>query len=1205
MKSFVVTYNGTISNAFLKQVAQQFLEDTEEENITFSYDVTVTPDHLRVALTKPVQWESCFDLNARKRWSFDHDNKFFTTPTDFQLSNNDNSPVRDKSLELQFTGGMRHMKMGSRVLLAREFQLALGGLDIHAWVFDNPIAPLTAARMFWSQILPWIEPEKLPNGLPAEVHLVQRRQVLHLEATSFRTKVKQINPYSTPTGYKEGIPTFWEPSEEELQNSVNINASRETRDKDDELSERIRNWAASMTTEQRIETLASTEIRDARGTEISDEIRDLLINAGLIVDPTLGSNELKADFAWYVKQPVLEQLSTILNRLVGTQGGWNIRLSRLFILWWRAGLQFYINPDQPNDPGPGKDLLMNLVRIGLFAQHILTGKDLPVPVDPDLDYDYRLLLQNIADAQVDDTIEDYLDPLDIQAFNSRYRTVNGPGQRQLDIYNNIKLCRQEMVANITERLSPYLSAINNEEERRKLINQVSNVVTPNVMSYILMCESRFKEVLTSFFELTTLEGLLPRPITENFENSLFDNLTQDIVISLPSTVEIEKDIRGFPVKLVLSDIDGSINFGPIGSNVSIEFYGPQLLVKLSLEQIYLDFYYASYPKVNLKNVVLGFLSGGISIGALTNAGWGYANLDNPEFIFRVYQSFDPASQRTSPAVRFFHRSTADSSAWLAGMNLGATLISSILTGFASLCNTFNEHMFTAISDTINNKTLGGEWPTNFWNPTDGPPSVADRSSGMDVWIGRLAEPNELEGKNLSEDNINRDLVPSMAYLFTESYLTSWVRRKIDMRVDNTSGTTDLGYNQQDWETAFSGLSLPDPAGLPIPSSDDGPYLGVAQDYATYLSGLAGSITSGNPLPPVNCRRPASKPTENFYRTIAERYLPQVHFPESGQLDYAGEVILVYDVRVEAVRVEYIQRMIGMSNTECQRIPTDILVGPLGQPSTTPTNVFTINHQALRATRRGDESEYFNVTQTGVEVPELPDRVHGIKIGDGRVVFIPAPDGGEGGIFPGGLGGFSPGQIPGLEDLGEFVTYCQNPRCNWREIRRETVLKTFVNARVEIRCNLLLGFKEFGQVWPPKTDIIIQKDSFGVNSSANNLNVEPPFDGLAGTDILEQLETLCLEDAIELLKPLNGLFSLYTRVLPLGEIFEEALIDVLLDNLFRLEDDSPTNNSLRETVINLIRFDQSGSSTGLEYTVENGILYWPFELSERTGNIIEN
>jgi hypothetical protein len=198
-------------------------------------------------------------------------------------------------------------------------------------------------------------------------------------------------------------------------------------------------------------------------------------------------------------------------------------------------------------------------------------------------------------------------------------------------------------------------------------------------------------------------------------------------------------------------------------------------------------------------------------------------------------------------------------------------------------------------------------------------------------------------------------------------------------------------------------------------------------------------------------------------------------------------------------------------------------------------------------------------------------------------------------------------MPGLPPSSSgMVMYCQNPACAWIEMRREHVLKTFVRVVIDLRAKVYVGFRSFSDIFPPQISLAVDLSSLEAAAVENTFESEAPIDAIGAPAILPQVELWCHADAARLLRPMQRSVLPYIGLAPFHDDLWSAIPQGFMDDLLYgdLGVPVPPADRHRFTPVlrQLLRFN---SSRSVRYVIDNGVLYWPLEILEQSGAIIES
>ena len=1089
------------------------------------YSVVLHGRNFSIAVDKPLSLNFVYDGSARLGWFVDKELRTYSGPQRLSLGAFVPSPQR--TLRFRTSARRRAVPIGNERYHVHEELLDVRDIRCSAWVVDGHQAHAGACRSFWHWLLPWLDAATMPQTMPLEFMLMGGAEILqpllHLQAT-------RVSPIAAPPPFR--------PSKEYSLAPMSLGiAQRVLSD-----NERLRSPSAAATTRPTARHLRSHRSR----------VRGLAGTASLQVGAATQQGDL-SDFAWVFGDTFLGRAREVINRLAASQGGYNIRNNTMFIDWWNSGLLWSINPDQdqpedPDDPNPGTRILLRAMRSFALLAWILAKRD-PPNFSPDGIFDYQRLLQQIGAGS---------------SSNTGYRTVNqGGGTRSIDFDANMHAVREAVRAHLGK------FGFDQEED----VDTVFRIVCP----YLLMCESSLADAIwdelqpdepqTSLPSLTTLYSAAA---TASLEAAVFASLTAARFVGVPFSGE--QSVGGW-ARVGITDIEGRIDLhDPLIESAT--FAENRLMFHARLDSASASFLWYSYPTIDLddpedvvKKLGLAVLTGGLSLAILFNAGAGDVTLPDLRPVFAIDASHDSTAGTTTFDLTLLGNTMSGGT-----VSLDATMDADVFGTIGVLIKAYLSSALTQAGLLISDELGDKEWPSDFWHASGGP-SVRSTCREVKVWSGAIAIPIEITGRPLASATIDHALADPMACILTERYLTGWVREKIKRTLNGEMAAhIDLGLGKAEWESKLPGLVLPDPAELlgsgPMQAVD--PYSefstavqpadriqGAGLDRANYLRGIAEALMSGNPLPPVNCTPPATKPTQYFYRTMATRALPVVRFQKEGEVSNAGRLTIEYAIALEAVQISYTNHMIGMTKTECREIPAHAGMGV----GTIAAEDFPIN-----------PASRFSSSHS-------PQEQHADPLG-------PLGDSERG-----------------------TVMYCENPECVWNEFSEERVIKRLVRARILVNADLVLGFvpEGTGSVWLPEIQIRVDDSSVGTLLAKNSLEIESAFRGFFQTSVEQVLNEAVLANASVLLEGLNESLVLKRRLLPLSEDYENVFSDGFWEGegIFPIIHNRSVDKQIRKMFLDVVRFQQVESQDVPHYTIKNGVLYWRLEMTDRIDEIVEH
>jgi hypothetical protein len=570
---------------------------------------------------------------------------------------------------------------------------------------------------------------------------------------------------------------------------------------------------------------------------------------------------------------------------------------------------------------------------------------------------------------------------------------------------------------------------------------------------------------------------------------------------------------------------------------------PKIALVLRLKRFYTDFQFETFPSSGISSVLCNLFSLGACSLLQFNWGWGYLSVDDAKLVCDI----TPAV--SGGAVQLLVSVNQDASVMEPDIVLLPAnpvsfpiflIISAIVSWFAE--DVLNAEFYPKIQDSIENLLTEKpfRWP-EIWHALNGP-SIRGTAALFLEDSGILegeASPARIPGFFAA---IDPSTTEALGYAFSARYLTEWLYELIPL----VDGSTLLPVD--DVEERL-GIILPDPATLPGAGARPLPPI------AGRLPGIGCDPALAPPVPPPDL----------FNQQTLVRSAPVVELPEPGLSGRAGKVVIVYELRIEVIRRDFVAIQIYIEES-CV---------PIGDFSGAPRIEGEGRISFRRLSARGLTNRQIALRQfervilggfEGRPVPNRPPFEEGLPLSPGR---LPVP----------------PGRSP--EDLPEF--YCLPPYCDWRIEHRDSVLTAYLTANVRVAGELLLGFNERStSMWLPEIMLSIaglQDREPQLEAEITAIAVEDPFTNVDRETLESFIRELCLTDARSLLA---GPTRMQAPATELRLIPDEARIVLGLDGFSR---------PVRDQVSRLLEYRQSNASGSLSYLSRGHLLYWTIGITE--------
>lgn len=354
---------------------------------------------------------------------------------------------------------------------------------------------------------------------------------------------------------------------------------------------------------------------------------------------------------------------------------------------------------------------------------------------------------------------------------------------------------------------------------------------------------------------------------------------------LTKPIRLDFGVKEFETDLYFGVCDLSLRAWDFDTEISLErplvdelkFSTGLVDLTLRLKQFRVDFQFSTEPIPTLVTGIFHVVTLGASSAFCTNYGWGYFNIDNARIALRINASqTDSATVLTGSILA--DRSGMDSSVFFVGVNLFQDVFDALFGAFLSWTDWLNGRILDTIGQHFN-EAVGGipfRWPA-IWNATAGPlvASTGVKGSGRAFRATLENPPKDVSGPITGVD-FARVLPAPFGYAVSARYLTAWLRKIIGEFAEDR-------FVDADWQREF-GVALPDLSTFQLPAEALAPSGPSAFDTASEVG--------------------------RSYRTRIVRRAPVVVFPESGQVQRAGQAQMAIEVRLEAVAGIFHKRYLG-------------------------------------------------------------------------------------------------------------------------------------------------------------------------------------------------------------------------------------------------------------------------------------------------------
>ena len=452
------------------------------------------------------------------------------------------------------------------------------------------------------------------------------------------------------------------------------------------------------------------------------------------------------------------------------------------------------------------------------------------------------------------------------------------------------------------------------------------------------------------------------------------------------------------------------------------------------------------------------------------------------------------------------------------------------------------------------------WP-DIWHTVTGPEGIGTAAlfnSGSGFLEGDLVRRSDLPlGRSV---DVDPSIVENLAFIFSARYLTAWVRNLTPILDDRVQ------FSQEELERRLQ-LTLPDPRSLPGADIEPAP------------------IQSPEFLNAVGCENiPPNRAPGFTTRVDLVRTLPEVSLPPEGSSEVAGMVVITYNFLIEAYRKDSLPFAV-VYQEPC--VSLDTL--PPSDPDFFPFTFFDLSPLGLRnqlaARSRAEEAlqRFQNATQfpPNFEIEGTP----------GNFEQFPFPSGGGGNPRP------LPSPFPNVPDLPSRI--CPPPFCEFEYRDIDNKLETYLAASVTVTSDIFIGFSKSLIPLLPELELGLAKNPNGhpnLSAVINSFEMSSQLN----SDIRPELEAFVLEkaltDATAILDSI-ATDNLPSRVFRLADSQDISIAGGILSLLHGID------RSASASLASLVSFSQASAEDGFNYTIRDGLLYWPVQFNQDiSGNL---
>lgn len=650
-----------------------------------------------------------------------------------------------------------------------------------------------------------------------------------------------------------------------------------------------------------------------------------------------------------------------------------------------------------------------------------------------------------------------------------------------------------------------------------------------------------------------------------------------------------KNIIGFRVH----DFDTSITLGsPFIDELIPSALAGGARAAIQIANLYCDFYWSTWPADTwqAKALAAGSL-GGASV-LLTASGWGYFNVDDAKIVAHIHAqprdyAFHGTVLQDESSLDLSYNILRGSKGDFFDPSLSQRVFDALALGVLSVLNVFRGKVLDGVQKLLNESALPklGRW-VDIWQTRNGPPGERARSHSDAYTIALIGQLTRSDP--LWQERARTELTPrprgAAAYAVSKEYLTSWMNRYLGgLRGEVQLASLDIERRVRD---LVPGFALPEVKSLPVPAECDAEVQEFdASQSRRNLDVLFNSDwrlrSVPETVPFAELDGPPARANEYLVRTTLFRSQPEVVFTGTGRSDLVGQVSMSYRVLVEAIRIAHRSWLGGITPGRCHLMRQQDFDALL-----------TLEHTG-RASGGGPTERVIarGFREGEFEMHQLPAGILGLTSPELAAFGAPPPG-------PGLPDQPRPPQFGGLPDPNQLpVMVCEPPRALWLDRDFECKLRTFLDARCDVRSDLKFGF-EAGERFPSMSSWQwLPRVAWGAGPQAGAVATidatGAPVDQVPAIHLTTVVQELCLADFQSVL----GAFlaqggTVHQYKMPLAE---EIVLGLVVESTIN---GNLTNGAPLYVLYRIAKLLNLGSISDRPYEVQGRFLYWHLKADEQ-------